>query len=498
MTCADTILTQQNSNCRQTAGVLNAVIEEYTRGDVAGKLVCSMGFLDATTGIGCAKTAAILADALDSYTDGTFAGCEMTTFTSTPTTTFTSSPTTTGTSSLTTTTTPTFTGTTTPSTTATTTTETTSATTTPTTSATTTPTSTTTTTMTTSPTTTAEKRPLGCFAFQGDSYIQIEDPTKCADHVKVLNQLFEACDHGSALDGALSCEGQLLTQTSGTCSATAAVFNAVIKEYTRGDVAGKIECNEGLPFMKDGSGKCLATTALLNDVVDSYAQGQGDFKECQMTTFTTSPSTTATSTPTTTAPAGELKCHEYNSEIAMLSFDSMRDCNGFAFVLNKILYECDDGLPRTVGKKATQCEVVDKVATLRLGDSDCKFVAALMDGVVTEYSRGTVANGVTCVAGGYFSMAAGKCPKAVGVLNSALASFVDGTFEQCEMTTPTTSATTTLTTTTTGTSSLTTTPSTTQTTSPTTTPTNTLTTSQVNARARHDRLCLEASREEPA
>ena len=72
--------------------------------------------------------------------------------------------------------------------------------------------------------------------------------------------------------------------------------------------------------------------------------------------------------------------------------------------------------------------------------------AKLIKAMISEYSRGELDVKVTMQIGNVISVGS-NCAAAVATVNSALSSFLDGTFGECELTTPTTTATTSLTTT---------------------------------------------------
>ena len=91
--------------------------------------------------------------------------------------------------------------------------------------------------------------------------------------------------------------------------------------------------------------------------------------------------------------------------------------------------------------------------------TEADAVETSVETAVAEYSRGEHGSQFSCSLGGYMVELGGSnaCDATVAVMNAAIDSYQDGTFEECEMTTPTSSQTTT------GTSTLTTTPTTTTT-----------------------------------
>lgn len=70
---------------------------------------------------------------------------------------------------------------------------------------------------------------------------------------------------------------------------------------------------------------------------------------------------------------------------------------------------------------------------------DCTSVESAFAGMVAEYSRGTVNSRARCVIGGFLTESQQSCEAVARTINNAMQSFTDGTFEACEMTTPTSS-----------------------------------------------------------
>lgn len=151
-------------------------------------------------------------------------------------------------------------------------------------------------------------------------------------------------------------------------------------------------------------------------------------------------------------------------------------CESQAELLNTVLDKC--------GSSGLKCQKIDD-STMLLDEGDGAPGVAGLKAMLKEYTRGTDYE-ITIQIGSIVSFSGKECATGVEQMNAALASFLDGTFADCEMTTPTSSVTTTETTTTMTTSpttSITSSPSTTvsstgtstQTTTPTTTTTVTTT-----------------------
>eukprot|EP00040_Diaphanoeca_grandis_P021630 m.115447 g.115447 ORF g.115447 m.115447 type:complete len:2902 (-) comp28424_c0_seq1:138-8843(-) len=207
------------------------------------------------------------------------------------------------------------------------------------------------------------------------------------------------------------------------------------------------------------------------------------------TSSTTSATTTATSTATTTAIYGKYSCLQLEgSGINYLAVDTSDTlhCEVQTAMLSDLLKVCDEGFGDTVS-----CTAVEGVTdALVLVSDDCSTTAAALKRTVDEYSRGTSSDPIGCTLGGFLK-AGSACEATVAFLNSALDSFSDGTFAECEMTTMTSTATTsatstgtttaTSTATTSGTSTITTSATSTATTTATTTATSTATTTPFEA-----------------
>eukprot|EP00729_Bicosta_minor_P026947 gene26947-22771_t len=245
-----------------------------------------------------------------------------------------------------------------------------------------------------------------------------------------------------------------------------------------------------------------AGVQVLNEALESFDRGD-EFKGCVRTTPTTSATTTltttltssatttptstttttATSTPTTTALYGKADCHSADG-MAYLTFEGedANNCASFAGGVSDMLAKCTElsssssssTLP-TLKCRATDAS--DVAFAIVQDEGTCSDTGTALSILVDEYTRGTEQTELGCAVGGFITFpSADACDAAVLAVNNAFGSFVDGTFDTCHLSTPTTSPTTTATSsqTITGTSSPTTSATTTVTT--TTTPTSSHTT----------------------
>ena len=70
----------------------------------------------------------------------------------------------------------------------------------------------------------------------------------------------------------------------------------------------------------------------------------------------------------------------------------------------------------------------------------CEATVETLAALVVEYSRGTDTINITCTFGGFLADNV-DCDATTNVINDMINSFLDGSFEGCEMTTPTTTMT---------------------------------------------------------
>ena len=485
----NTFVSQPEAACAETAAALNAAVDAYSRGTVAAEFKCAFGgyiYEDRA----CADSPAfdLLASAIDSYLDTTFHECTLSTPTTSPTTTETSSPTTSPTSTATTTLTssPTSSPTSTRTTTATSTpmttvtsTATTSKTFTPTTttSASSTPTTSASSSQTTTATSTRFNGRFVTVSVSNSVYLGVGSAAVCERQVALLHRLVRQCNAtyfggaANAVGGSLftcnapasdgSTHGLYLIGTQEECT----LLNTIAAEYSRNE----LELGELFEWSLSNNIKSTENgVAVLNAALESYDRND-EFEACVRTTPTTTATTTATSTlttsrtttptsttsttptstPTTTALYGKAACHAADG-IAYLTFEGLdeQNCASFVGVVNSIFAACTES--GSVGDDPTvKCRASDSTDVsfaLVQDQQKCSDTGAALSTLVAEYTRGTAAADPGCAVGGFVTFAsADACSAVVAVVNDAFASFVDGTFETCHLSTPTTSPTTTAT-----------------------------------------------------
>jgi hypothetical protein len=83
---------------------------------------------------------------------------------------------------------------------------------------------------------------------------------------------------------------------------------------------------------------------------------------------------------------------------------------------------------------AVSCGPVVAGAVTWVNEKDCAATKEALVKAVDEYSRGTSAATLACTVGGAVKVQQ-SCAETAGVLNRALGSFIDGTFEGCHLST---------------------------------------------------------------
>jgi hypothetical protein len=162
------------------------------------------------------------------------------------------------------------------------------------------------------------------------------------------------------------------------------------------------------------------------------------------------------------------------------------DGGGQTGFLNQLLAKCYGGAGDA---PAVEHKTIGGLI-LMVDNSDLSAATALLQASLTEFTRGEGWE-LELQIQNVVSVDRDECAAAVAGINGALRAFLDGTFAECEMTTPTTSLTSTQTTTvtssastspsTSATTTITSTPTTTSSTSPTSTATASPTSTQVSA-----------------
>eukprot|EP00729_Bicosta_minor_P005849 gene5849-898_t len=447
--------------------------------------------------------------------------------TSTPTTT------TTATSSQTSTPTTTTTQTTTVTTSATTTT---SVTTSPTTSATTTTTLTTTTTATTTPTTTAILPDIGCEIFEASIGYLYVISGRCSSQSRVLHRILDRCpteyagtvgcgEQSGIADVFGNYDGGVLA--GDTCGDTASAFTNAVNEFAGPAVTlDGLACDDASHFFIDPE-ECEVFAGYVNEMLAAFSENPRGFADCEVTTptssatstettttmtstLTTTPTTTTTATrsqtttptttttqttsPTTTTTQtttettttrttsattteffGTFQC-KVSGDIGLLrtTTGDYTTCERQVAVLNMVLETCPIDYGGVVGCK-TQLGIESVLNNMEEGQASLSACGDLADAIahaITEYRGPAGDDGtVTCV-GSALTSPPDECEAAAETLNDLTEDFIRGGFQNCEVTTPTTTGTTSPTTSTTATTSPT---STTITSTPTTSPTTTTT-----------------------
>lgn len=343
---------------------------------------------------------------------------------------------------------------------------------------------------------------------------------------------------------------------SPTCTEVAAALNAAANEYNRASPT-TLSCAPGGYLMATTPTTCEDDLAHLNNMVSSYIDGH--FKTCdistptttgttsatttptttettttpttspttttQTTTMTTTPTTTTTATssltttPTTTTPTSTMTSTQTTSpyfgtfyctksggvDLLRANSGDMTTCSKQASVLNRVLDVC----PTAVGADvqtgsigcATQVGYNNVLVNFEGGDENydtCTATADALSAALAEHRGPAGAAVVISCFGAGLSATEDACEGVADTMNGMAEAYILGGFDDCQVTTPTTSPSTTETTTTvttsrttspttttTPTSTATTTRTTTVTSTPTTTlsssPTTTLTSSQTTS-----------------
>ena len=353
-----------------------------------------------------------------------------------------------------------------------------------------------TTTPTSTQTTTPGHGKLYCVDFNsGSTYLAVRTAANCSLQVDYLNAIIGTC---SETDGNVFCNNDLvgghrLVKVTDNCAASAAGLNAAVVAHSRSELEGGLNCS--IAGFISGSSDCADVADTLNGAISGYIGGS--FRECQITTptstgtssatttatrtltttgtssqttsqtstnsvtqtstvtssatttdsvtETTTQTTSRTTTQTTTPSHGQLGCLEFGNSY-YVAMSATTNCAPQASQLNTMIGACTD----TDGSM-TCWEDLPNGATLRplqtSTSAQCEHARDTMIAMVAEHSRGTATANISCSIENVLQELGSSCDTTMATLNSAFDSCLDGTFADCEMTTPTTSQTTSATTT---------------------------------------------------
>ena len=389
--------------------------------------------------------------------------------------------------------------------------------------------------LTSTPTSTPPQPAFVCREKYDSFLLSTASIEECNPSVAWLEKVFGHCDALGGSVPQIECAiegGDAVLSVSSGCAQAAQAVNYVVSRFNLPlQHTEDVVCAHSR-YLADST-SCDATAAALNNAIVNYADGT--FAGCRMTTVTTTPTTslsstptttptitastptttattttsatsspsttpsatpTTTTTPTTTATSSQTTTATTTTsatttattsttpttsattgfETGMLCTDDAPQvfavrqpklCAAHVAALTAILEDCEPGLDVNIA-----CDYSAPMPFLQ-DTANCSAVSGALGRALDEFrgpGAGVAAEDFGCAFGRYLYDPS-NCSSTAHELNSMISAFRRGTFQNCQVTTPTTSRTTT------ATSSPTTTPTTTTaTTSPTTSPTATLTT----------------------
>ena len=286
-----------------------------------------------------------------------------------------------------------------------------------------------------------------------ESYFEVTETNACRPQARKLNAIVEECI-GSK--GALVCHETevpskhtvLRAMSAKQCNTTRNALNKLLVDFKAyaDSGFGTLQCTpEG--FLKDSTDdhkKCSVTAEILNRAIDLYVSG--DYRDCDYTTATTTPTgslrTTVTTTQTTTATStattamyGNLECFKHEGTGYLRS---VTECSVQSTAINNVVEACG------AGGQGTSCAGVGDEYVLKATHDRCSAVATSLNTAVGEIAfpnHAKFSAGVNCTLEGYLTVGLEKCADVAGFLNNAIDDYLSDKFLACSLSSFTTTAT---------------------------------------------------------